>query len=111
MYIYVLFYTFCFYRTQALAPNADTYFYSFSDLNPYDPVNEGFLAYLTYVSNQPYPPLVHSVSYGDDMANIFNSSNPGSVEYGQSCDIEFMKLGLRGITFLLSSGDDGIGSE
>jgi tripeptidyl-peptidase-1 len=94
---------------QALAPNASTYFYSFSDLNPYDPINEGFLTYLNYVSGQENPPLVHSLSYGDDMGNIFNASNNGSIQYGQRCDQEFMKLGLRGITFLFSSGDDGIG--
>jgi tripeptidyl-peptidase-1 len=94
---------------QALAPNASTFFYSFSDLNPYDPINEGFLAYLTYVGGQPFPPLVHSLSYGDDLANIFNASNPGSSNYGERCDQEFMKMGLRGITFLFSSGDDGIG--
>jgi subtilase family serine protease len=43
------------------------------------------------------------------MGNIFNASNNGSIQYGQRCDQEFMKLGLRGITFLFSSGDDGIG--
>ena len=43
------------------------------------------------------------------MANIFNASNPGSVEYGQRCDQEFMMMGLRGLSVLFSSGDDGIG--
>jgi len=69
------------------------------------------LYYLNYVGNQTNPPLVHSLSYGDSMANIFNASNPGSVEYGQRCDQEFMKMGLRGLTLLFSSGDDGIGSK
>lgn len=96
---------------QALAPNADTFFYSFDDYNPYAPENEGFLFYLNYVGNQTNPPLVHSLSYGDTMANIFNASNPGSVEYGERCDQEFMKMGLRGLTLLFSSGDDGIGSK
>ena len=95
---------------QALAPNADTFFYSFSDLNPYASDNEDFLYYLNYVGNQTNPPLVHSLSYGDSMANIFNASNPGAVEYGERCDQEFMKMGLRGLTLLFSSGDDGIGS-
>lgn len=70
----------------ALARNADTFFYSFSDLSPYDESNEGFLAYLTYVNNQEYPPWVHSLSYGDVEAAIFNTSNNGSVEYGERCD-------------------------
>ncbi len=94
-----------------MAPNADTFFYSFDDYNPYAPENEGFLFYLNYVGNQTNPPLVHSLSYGDSMSNIFNASNPGSIEYGERCDQEFMKMGLRGLTLLFSSGDDGIGSK
>lgn len=97
----------------ALAPGADTYFYSMGDYNPNNPVNvtlnEGFLAYLQLVANQTYPPLVHSLSYGDVEAVIFNSSNPYP-GYGYSCDAEFMKMGLRGLTVVFSSGDDGIGN-
>lgn len=81
------------------------------------------------------------MSYGDDEANIFNVSNPGSVEYGMRCDQvmlsvlvsihvygciylyiytyvypsvclvclqEFMLLGLRGLTLVFASGDDGV---
>lgn len=61
------------------------------------------------MGGQANPPLVHSLSYGDDQANIFNVSNPGAVQYGERCEQEFMKMGLRGITFLFSSGDDGVG--
>ena len=93
-----------------LAPNAPTYFYSIDTLNPYDPINEGFLTYLYLVGNQSYPPLVHSLSYGDVEANIFNASNPGSAEYGFRCDQEFQKMGLRGLSVLFSSGDDGLGN-
>jgi len=95
----------------ALAPQADTYFYSFSDLNPYDPVNEGFLTYLTFVGNQQSPPLVHSLSYGDQESNVFNATNEGSIAYGNRCDLEFLKMGLRGLTVVFSSGDDGIGGN
>ena len=77
----------------ALAPGADTFYYSFSDLNPFNPANEGFLAYLFFVGNQAYPPLVHSLSYGDVEQNVFNTSVPGSVEYGRRCDEEFMMMG------------------
>lgn len=98
----------------ALAPNADTYFYSMGDYNPNDPVegiNEGFLAYLLIVQNQTYPPLVHSLSYGDIEADIFNATNNGSIAYGDRCNTEFMKMGLRGLSVLISSGDDGIGNS
>ena len=30
---------------------------------------------------------------------------------GKRCDIEFMKLGLRGVSIIFSSGDDGVGSQ
>lgn len=100
----------------ALAPNAPTYFYSIGTYNPNDPVNttshnEGFLDYLTMVESQEYPPLVHSLSYGDVEAEIFNASHNGSVAYGNRCNQEFMQLGLRGLTLVFSSGDDGIGSS
>jgi tripeptidyl-peptidase-1 len=99
----------------ALAPGAETYFYSMADYNPNDPVNatdrnEGFLEYLYTVDTQEYPPLVHSLSYGDIENVIFNATNNGSVEYGERCNQEFMQMGLRGLTVLFSSGDDGIGS-
>jgi len=81
------------------------------DLNPYDPINEGFLQYLMTVANQTNPPLVHSLSYGDQESNVFNASNPGSSQYGARCDQEFMMMGLRGLSVLFSSGDDGIGGQ
>lgn len=93
-----------------LAPNAETYFYSFSDLNPYSSENEGFLAYITYVNNQANPPLVHSLSYGDVEDVVFNVTNQAAFDYGTRCDEEFMKAGLRGLTIVFSSGDDGIGN-
>jgi subtilase family serine protease len=95
----------------ALAPNADTYFYSFSDLNPNSPGDEGFLAYLTYVGAERNPPLVHSLSYGDVESEIFgtDSTSPDPT-YGSRCDLEFLKLGLRGVSVIFSSGDDGIGN-
>ncbi len=69
---------------QALAPNAETYFYSFGGYNPNDNVNhtnnEGFLDYLLYVQNQTYPPLVHSLSYGDVEAEIFNATQNGTIQ-------------------------------
>ena len=59
-----------------------TYMYSMRDLNPYSSENEGFLAFLWLVGNQTSPPLVHSMSYGDIEAAVFNSDVPGAVNYG-----------------------------
>jgi tripeptidyl-peptidase-1 len=100
----------------ALAPGAETYFYSMADYNPNDPLNatsknEGFLQYLWTVDQQEFPPLVHSLSYGDIENVIFNASHNGSVLYGDRCNQEFIQMGLRGLTVLFSSGDDGIGSS
>ena len=84
------------------------------DYNPNDPVNqtynEGFLSYLSFVDQQTNPPLVHSLSYGDVEEDIFNPNNT-DVTYGKRCDLEFLKMGLRGLTVVFSSGDDGIGNN
>jgi len=77
-----------------MAPGAATFFYSFSDLNPFDSANEGFLSYVRYVNGQPYPPLVHSLSYGDVEADVFLTKD--SSTYGDRVDVEFIKMGLRG---------------
>ena len=83
-----------------------------ADYNPTNPksdnkTNEGFLSFVQLVSTQEYPPLVFSLSYGDVEATIFNASNNGSIAYATKVDEEFMKMGLRGLTVLFSSGDDG----
>jgi hypothetical protein len=93
----------------SLAPNADTYFYSFSDLNPFTPENEGFLAFLQYVTTQEYPPLVYSMSYGDEEKSVYNPSSSAAYAYGQHCDDYFQLMGLRGLTVIFASGDDGVG--
>ena len=76
----------------ALAPGAQTYFYSLSDLNPYSQENEGFLAWVTMLGNEEAPPLVHSLSYGDVEASIFNASAPGAREYAARVDDECVKM-------------------
>jgi hypothetical protein len=90
----------------AIAPGAETYFYSFSDRNPYNYANEGFLAYLTFVSHEKYPPLVHSLSYGDIEADVFNTTNiingSAAASYGAACDQQFAKMGLRGLSIMFS---------
>lgn len=93
-----------------LAPGAPTYFYSIDTFNPYSSENEGFLTWLYYVGNETHPPLVQSLSYGDVEADVFPTDNQNAYDYGLRCDEEFMLLGLQGISILVSSGDDGIGS-
>jgi len=85
----------------ALAQEAPTTYWSFPA--PGGSEYEPFLEWIVAVSNDKNPPLVHSVSYGDveselskDMMTRFND--------------EVMKLGARGVTVIVSSGDDGVGN-
>merc|ERR1740115_277343 len=68
-----------------MAPDVPTYFYSYSDLNPYTPENEGFLTWLVTMGGEQNPPLVHSLSYGDVEADVFNSTN-GAAPYAARDD-------------------------
>jgi tripeptidyl-peptidase I len=47
-------------------------------------------------------PLVQSVSFGEDEHEL------PSVPYMNECNVEFQKLGLRGVTILFASGDGGV---
>lgn len=51
---------------------------------------------LEYLSEDENPPLVHSLSYGDEEPEIFNASIPGAIDYARRIDLEFLKFGLRG---------------
>jgi subtilase family serine protease len=48
-------------------------------------------------------PLVHSISYGDD-------ENSLDVDYMNRINVEFQKAGVRGLSLLFSSGDNGVNS-
>jgi len=50
----------------------------------------------------PEPPLVHSVSYGNDEKQQI------SVQYMFTCNTAFMKAGARGLSILFASGDQGV---
>eukprot|EP00062_Callorhinchus_milii_P018036 gi/632971073/ref/XP_007901993.1/ PREDICTED: tripeptidyl-peptidase 1 [Callorhinchus milii] len=63
---------------------------------------EPFLQWLLLLSNMSSVPWVHSVSYGDDEDSL-------SVAFMNRVNIEFMKAGVRGLTILFASGDDGAG--
>jgi len=48
-------------------------------------------------------PLVHSISYGNDEAQ-----SPNSVAYMAAANADFQKIGLRGVSILIASGDQGV---
>jgi tripeptidyl-peptidase-1 len=62
---------------------------------------EPFLVWLLAIAGTKNPPLVHSVSYGDDEDSLDDS-------YITRVDQEFQKLGLLGHTFVYASGDSGV---
>ena len=48
-------------------------------------------------------PLVHSISYGSDEAQ-----SPNSAAYMAAANADFQKIGLRGASILIASGDQGV---
>ncbi|XP_078090284.1 tripeptidyl-peptidase 1 [Mustelus asterias] len=63
---------------------------------------EPFLEWLMLLSNLSSVPWVHSISYGDDEDSL-------SMAYMERINTEFMKAGVRGLTMLFASGDNGAG--
>jgi tripeptidyl-peptidase-1 len=55
-------------------------------------------------SNYEDAPWVHSISYGALESEI-------GYKYSEASNVELMKLGLRGITVVISSGDTGVYDE
>jgi len=81
----------------AMSPNSPTTFWyesSFADPSP-------FVKWLVEVASARDAPLVHSVSYG--MVERFTWS-----ALRKAFDTEAVKLGLRGVSILVASGDDGV---
>jgi len=78
----------------AIAQGVHTTFWS-------TPKTTTFANWITQVSNMAYPPLVHSVSYGDLESNTDN-------DLIQAFTNEVIKLGTRGVSVVVSSGDDGV---
>ncbi|KAL1500319.1 hypothetical protein AB1Y20_012985 [Prymnesium parvum] len=60
------------------------------------------LKWATQISNMASPPLVHSVSYGNDEAQ------QSSKTFMEECNTQFMKLGAMGLSILFASGDQGV---
>jgi tripeptidyl-peptidase-1 len=61
---------------------------------------EPFVDWIMTVANETTPPLVHSISYGG-----YESENTDANK--DSFNTEAMKLGLRGVSIIVASGDDG----
>ena len=76
----------------------DTYVYK----QPSTEIIDSFLDYAYFVGNQSNPPLVHSISWGD----VGSTHDVSTVE---RINVEFIKMGLRGITIIVASGDNGVG--
>jgi tripeptidyl-peptidase-1 len=54
------------------------------------------------VGSMPNPPQVHSVSYGND------EKQQTGTDFMDTCQTSFMKAGVRGISILFASGDQGV---
>lgn len=64
--------------------------------------NYSILNWINQVLSLNKPPLVHSVSYGNDEVQ------QTSAQYMYSCNVQFMAAGTRGISILFASGDQGV---
>jgi tripeptidyl-peptidase-1 len=84
--------------------NATTYMWTMNGSNPFSSEDEPFVEFLEAILAMDAPPLVVSISYSDDEEHIFNVA----ASYAHSMDTLLIKMGLRGITVLMASGDDGV---
>ena len=66
--------------------------------------NEPYAEFLQYILNDPNPPQVISTSYGDDEQTVPRS-------YATRVCNSFAQLGVRGVSVLFSSGDNGVGQD
>lgn len=64
--------------------------------------NDPFLDWAVAVSDTATPPLVHSISWG---GYEYNGDNDDA-----TFNTEMQKLGVRGVTVMVASGDDGVGN-
>jgi len=60
------------------------------------------LDWANQITNLEDSPLVHSVSYGNDEVQ------QTSTEYMYTCNTAFMKAGIKGLSILFASGDQGV---
>jgi len=81
----------------SMGSNITTWFWSTAGRHA---SQEPFLLWLVELGNTSVIPPVFSVSYGDNEDSL-------SQTYMKRMSVEFQKLGLRGVSVLVSSGDDG----
>jgi tripeptidyl-peptidase-1 len=60
------------------------------------------LAWAKQVADLPSPPLIQSVSYGND------EKQQTSAAFMQESNVQFQKTGLRGISIMFATGDQGV---
>jgi len=83
----------------ALGADANTTVYNINK-----PINiyTDFLEWVYDIGNDTAPPWVHSVSYG-----AYGGHYPSDPVH--RLDTEYMKMGLRGLSIMFASGDNGVG--
>jgi len=89
-----------------LAGNIESEFWGFSGRSPDNIENEPFLKWLTEMSSTSDAdvPKIFSTSYGED-------ENSWSKPAAERLNVEFQKAGVRGISLLFASGDEGANCE
>jgi len=85
---------------QAMGNNVPVTYWATAGGDPLS-AHEPFLEWLCELANSSHPPLVHSLSYGEN-------EEAYSLAYQRRGNLELAKLGLRGVTILAASGDTGI---
>ncbi|ETV94242.1 hypothetical protein, variant [Aphanomyces invadans] len=91
----------------AIAPRTTTYVWSQPGSNPFSESDEPFVEWAEEVLTMKKPPFVVSLSYSDDEDHIFAASEA----YARSFDPLLMKLGARGVSVFMASGDDGVAGQ
>ncbi|PRP82988.1 hypothetical protein PROFUN_09939 [Planoprotostelium fungivorum] len=83
----------------AISQSANTNFDSISKGS-----NDAFLDFIVGLSQNPTPANIYSISYGATLSQGTEADDP---DY-QRFNLEACKLGLRGVTIVVASGDDGV---
>lgn len=79
-----------------IAPNVSTTYYYDDDINDND-----FLTFIFDIATSPNPALVYSISYG-------TYENTVTKDEMDAFNTEAIKLGLKGVTLIAATGDDGV---
>jgi tripeptidyl-peptidase-1 len=80
-----------------VAPCVNTTFYSNANFNFFSDITE----WVNKLVNEQDTPQVQSISYG------LQAPGQPSKSYRERVDAEFQKLGMRGVSVIFASGDDG----